>query len=289
MAIMQKHKQEKNYVEIPNKTAKAPEKKTPEQSISLQALGLIVNLWSYDIEKWELYKTELYKRFTNNKATSVTSAWAELVEAKYILEYKVRIGKKNDYIYFYNIVPFTETEIAEYNAQVLEEYGDFSALDFQDLKIRTSFSEPQNQELLNTKEKKDFKKEKINKKNIKLASLEDMNSVDALLKSIFPETPFDEIKNRMIEDAKKGEVLIDTKNRYQGFLNSRLEDWIRSKRPNRPYTRSNSSARKEILPDWFDEENEPSKPSETKQSLTDEELEAKRKEIKDMLDEFRNK
>lgn len=280
MAIMRKHKQEKDYVEIPNKTALAPETRTEEKSISLQALGLIVNIWSYDVTKWELHKTQLYERFEHNKETSVKSAWKELVEANYILEFKVRVNGKNDYEYIYNIVPFTDAQIEMYIAEILDTYGNYTGLDFQDLKNKTSKTRPQNQEIINTKETKDLKKEKLNKKN-KLASLDDMNSVDLILKKIFPEVPFDEIKTKLIDDAlKNDDIIIDTKNRYQGLLNSRIKDW---KRSNKAYSRPKSH-HKEMLPEWFDEESEPNTAAKT---LTDEEAQAKRGQINEKLEKFR--
>jgi len=284
MAIMRKHKQEKDYVEIPNKTALAPETRTPEKSISLQALGLIVNIWSYDVTNWELHKTQLYERFEYNKETSVKSAWNDLIEAKYILEYKVRVNGKNDYEYIYNIVPFTDAEIEMYNAEILDTYGNFAGLDFQDLKNKTSKAGPQKPEILKTKEKKDLKKEKLNKKNNKLASLDDMNSVDLILKKIFPEVPFDEIKNKLIDDASRDEVLIDTKNRYQGLLNSRIEDWKRSKSHNKPYSPLKTN-RKELLPEWFDDELEPNTAVKQVNEISDEE----KAELEELLKSMRNK
>jgi len=284
MLFIRKHKQEKDYVEIPNKTALAPETRTPEKSISLQALGLIVNIWSYDVTNWELHKTQLYERFEYNKETSVKSAWNDLIEAKYILEYKVRVNGKNDYEYIYNIVPFTDAEIEMYNAEILDKYGNFAGLDFQDLKNKTSKAGPQKPEILKTKEKKDLKKEKLNKKNNKLASLDDMNSVDLILKNIFPEVPFDEIKNKLIDDASRDEVLIDTKNRYQGLLNSRIEDWKRSKSQNKPYSPLKTN-RKELLPEWFDDELEPNTAVKQVNEISDEE----KAELEELLKSMRNK
>lgn len=110
MALMRKFKVEKNYVEIPNETARSVELKTKETTISLQALGLITNLWSYNVEEWELHKLELYKRFGKNKKTSVMSAWDDLLEAGYVVQFKVRIGRENDYVYYYRITPFSAEE-----------------------------------------------------------------------------------------------------------------------------------------------------------------------------------
>lgn len=133
MAKMRKWKLEREFVQVPNETALAP-----EETISLQALGLIVNLWSYNTETWELHKTELYKRYVKNKEVSVKSAWNELMEAGYIIEYKYRVGKKWEYEYYYRITPFTAEERAEILEFAKEEHGEIWGLDFQDLKMKTS-------------------------------------------------------------------------------------------------------------------------------------------------------
>lgn len=172
MAKMKKYQLEKNYVQVPNDTAKAV-----ENEISLQALGLIVNLWSYNVEVWELHKTELYKRFAKNKKTSVSNAWDELVEAKYIIEFKYRDGKKWDYVYIYRIEPFTTLEIEKIMAECVEEYGVESTSDFQLLKMSNPNCTPQNVHISNIK----TKQEKTKQNNIKENSI--------------PYTPNDDIYN----------------------------------------------------------------------------------------------
>ncbi|PFW97682.1 hypothetical protein [Bacillus pseudomycoides] len=159
MAKMKKWKLEKEYVEVPNKTAVAVETRKnnddPESCLSLQALGLIVNLWSYNTEEWELHKTELYKRYGKNKETSVKNAWKELMDANYIIEYKFRVGKQWDYEYYYRIKPFTDEERKEILAYAEKEHGQIWGLDFQDLKMKTSKPRDNKKEL-----KKDIIKEK---------------------------------------------------------------------------------------------------------------------------------
>lgn len=138
MGKMKKWKLEKEYVEVPNKTAQSVELKDSKECLSLQALGLIVNLWSYNTEEWELHKTELYKRYGKNKETSVRNAWKELMDANYIIEFKFRVGKKWDYDYYYRIKPFTAAEREEILAYAEKEHGEIWTLDFQDLKMKTS-------------------------------------------------------------------------------------------------------------------------------------------------------
>jgi hypothetical protein len=155
------------YVQVPNQTAKAPEIKNNENPISLEALGLIVNLVSY-ADGWELHKTEIYKRFAFNKETSVKKAWNELIKAGYMVEYKYRVGKKWEYVYVYDIVPYTEEQRRIIWEEAIEEHGKVWGLDFPDLKMRTSKCGPQNQEIINTKSTQNkLNKNKTNKNNIK--------------------------------------------------------------------------------------------------------------------------
>lgn len=157
MAKMKKWKLEREYVQVPNETAVAVELRDadPKECISLQSLGLIVNLWSYNTEEWELHKTELYKRYGKNKEVSVKNAWKELMDANYIIEYKFRVGKKWDYEYYYRITPFTAEEREEILAYAEKEHGQIWGLDFQDLKMKTSKPRDNKKEL-----KKDIIKEK---------------------------------------------------------------------------------------------------------------------------------
>jgi hypothetical protein len=70
------------------------------------------------------------------------------MEAGYILEFKVRIGRKYDYIYYYAIKPYSKDQRERAEREITDEFGEFWTLDFQDLKMRTSKCGPQNQELL---------------------------------------------------------------------------------------------------------------------------------------------
>ena len=171
MAIMKKRTFEREYVQVPNETAKAVETKHNENPISLQALGLIVNLWSYNVETWELHKTELYNRFGKNARTSVSKAWDELVENNYIVEFKYRKGNKWDYVYYYNILPYTAEEIEQLLVESVDELGVSSTVDFVHLKLCSTNCTVQNQHISNekgTKEKlKKNKKPIVNKKENK--------------------------------------------------------------------------------------------------------------------------
>lgn len=161
MARMRKAKQEKDYVEIPNVTARASELRENENPISLEAVGLLVDLWSYP-EDWEVRKTELYRRFGKNKKTSVSNAWDDLVDKDYIIEFKVRVGKRWEYVYIYNIKPFTEEQKQSELAEYARDYGVSSTSDFQQLKMGSSKCTVQNQQIT----KKGINKKGINKEGI---------------------------------------------------------------------------------------------------------------------------
>jgi hypothetical protein len=136
-------------ISLPVATAQAVQGNN-ENPISLEALGLLVNLLSYP-STWELHKTELYKRFAKNKETSVRNAWKDLMNANYIIEFKYRVGKKYEYVYYFRKVPFSPEEKAEILEKAVQEYGEISTLDFQDPKMQTSKTRGNQKNILNKK------------------------------------------------------------------------------------------------------------------------------------------
>lgn len=126
----------KSDIVVPVETAQAVQTNR-ENPISLQALGLLVNLLSYPTT-WDLHKTELYKRYKKNKESSVKSAWDDLIAANYIIEFKYRSGKKWEYVYYFRKAPFSSEEKAEVLDMAKDEYGEIWGLDFQVLKMETS-------------------------------------------------------------------------------------------------------------------------------------------------------
>src|SRR5699024_4449369 len=93
-----------------------------------------------------LHKTEVYKRFKKNGKTSVSNAWEELVKEKYIVQFRKRNGRKWDYIYYFNLEPFTNEQIDD-----LEEKEKAKSTSFRSKGPKENndilgfrFSEPQN-------------------------------------------------------------------------------------------------------------------------------------------------
>jgi hypothetical protein len=168
MARMKKYPLQREYVQVPNETAAAVEKKS-EKPISLQALGLIVNMWSYNVEEWELRKSELYNRFAKNKEASVRSAWNDLMEAGYIIEFQFRNDKGHfDNVYYYRIKPFTEYEKEAIKKEVATEYPSVlenpvwtTVLENPVRKTQTGKSGPGNQVISNNTKKQNFKKKDL--------------------------------------------------------------------------------------------------------------------------------
>lgn len=150
MANARRRSFQEQYLQVPNSTAKAPETRNNDKPISLGALGLIVNICSYS-DNWELNKTELYKRFGLDKERTVHKMWDELIEARYIVEYKYRVGKKWKYVYIYDIVPYTSEQIAIIWQEGIEEFGEIKTLknvdikgSLEDLILKSSNCRPQN-------------------------------------------------------------------------------------------------------------------------------------------------
>ena len=119
-----------NDIVIPVETAQSVQKNR-ENPISLQALGLLTNLLSYP-STWDLNKTELYQRFGKDGEKSVRSAWTDLVDTNFIIEFKYRVGKKYEYVYYFRKVPFTKEEKAQILAQAEKEFGEIWGLRFGD-------------------------------------------------------------------------------------------------------------------------------------------------------------
>lgn len=106
-------KKDKGYELIPRDLLQACDKNSSHnKGLSLQAIGLLVNLQSYP-ETWVISKSELYKRYAKNGKTSVTNAWNELVENNFIVQFHKREGKTNQYVYYFSLTPFTEDDIKE--------------------------------------------------------------------------------------------------------------------------------------------------------------------------------
>ncbi|MDK8747560.1 hypothetical protein QP810_10020 [Streptococcus agalactiae] len=121
---------------VPVSTAQAVQKNN-EKPISLEALGLLVNLLSYP-STWELHKTELYKRFGKHGERSVKAAWNDLMESNYIIEFRYRSGKKYEYVYYFRKVPFTFEEKAEILDAATKQFGEIWGLQNEDPKMKTS-------------------------------------------------------------------------------------------------------------------------------------------------------
>ncbi|MGF9893333.1 hypothetical protein ABEX78_32385 [Priestia megaterium] len=136
-----------NSIQVPIETAQAVQKNR-ETTISLEALGLLVNLASYPT-KWELNKTELYKRFAKHGERSVRAAWNSLMDANYIIEFKYRVGKKYEYVYYFRKFPFSEEERAEILEEAAKEYGEIWGLQNEDPKMKTSKRRGNQKTLLN--------------------------------------------------------------------------------------------------------------------------------------------
>lgn len=135
-------------VSVPISTAQAVQANS-ENPISLQALGLLTNLISYP-DTWELHKTELYRRYAKNKEDAVKSAWNDLLATNYIIEFKYRVGKKWEYVYYFRKVPFSPEEKAEILANAEKEYGEIWGLDFQVSKFRSGKPRGNQKNILNT-------------------------------------------------------------------------------------------------------------------------------------------
>jgi hypothetical protein len=207
-------------VQVPISTAQAVQK-DQEQSISLDALGLLVNLLSYPTT-WELHKTELYKRFAQHGERSVKSAWNSLVDANYIIEFRYRVGKKWEYVYYFRKVPFSPEEKAGILDNAEKEYGEIWGLQNEDHKKETSKGRVNQKNILNTDiyKNKDINKDIDDDKRTSspVHSEEELNT---LISNFYEEVKYD------LTDRSFKSVVRKVLDKYhQGKITSSFRDYL---------------------------------------------------------------
>ncbi|KAF1304847.1 hypothetical protein [Enterococcus sp. JM9B] len=113
-----KYQRNKGYESIPRAFLQ-------DNNLSYEARGLLAELQSYS-EEWELYKTELYTRSKKNKRSSIDRIWKELIENRYLIQFRKREGKKWVYQYIFSLEKFSKEDIQEqinfYNSRGFEPY-----------------------------------------------------------------------------------------------------------------------------------------------------------------------
>lgn len=123
-ATIKNYQKDKGYEIIPRELLQHCDKKAKDKNgnehgkngLSLEAIGLLINLQSYP-EDWELNKTELYTRYSKNGRKQIVRIWQELVEHKYIVQFKKRNKQKYDYIYYFSVIPFDDEMIRNIERQ----------------------------------------------------------------------------------------------------------------------------------------------------------------------------
>lgn len=94
------------------------------ENLSFGAIGLLSYMLSKP-ETWTFHKTWLYSTpEIKDKRSAITKYWQELVDHKYIVQFQQRVGRRNEYQYYFNNEPFTDDEIA----QLEEELGMASSI-----------------------------------------------------------------------------------------------------------------------------------------------------------------
>ncbi|WDM33698.1 helix-turn-helix domain-containing protein [Priestia megaterium] len=115
-------------------------------------------------------------------------------------------------------------------------------------------------ELLKLKDKNKITKNKI-------SSSDTRKIIDKELSEKYPDRPFEEIKNDILNDDT---LIIRTPAQYKSVLKYRLSNWKPSKKNS--YIKNKPIIRKEIVPDWLHIERE-NQPKEIKMSNEDFEIE----------------
>lgn len=108
-SIIKRKKQDKFFI-MSNHAAQ-------ENLTSLSSIGLLAYIKSLP-EDFILYKTFLQKKFTRR---TVDSAWAELVEKKYIAGFSCYVDRKKRYFYLANDEPLTQQDFIEFTEDTISE------------------------------------------------------------------------------------------------------------------------------------------------------------------------
>lgn len=116
---------------------------------------------------------------------------------------------------------------------------------------------------------------KLKTKNKISSSRDSRISIDSKLKEKYPHAPFDEIKEEVLNDDS---LITETDKQYKGTLEFRLKNW----KPKTHRPKKKNPVRKEILPEWFDDNKET---EQSKQQPMD--LEQKKKELKKTLEQLK--
>ncbi|MBS4462202.1 hypothetical protein JXA27_06475 [Aerococcaceae bacterium zg-B36] len=109
-----------------------PRELLQNSELSLESIGLLCFMLSRP-EDWVWYKTELYTCFKKNKRSQITRMWDELVEFNYIIQFRKRVGKKFQYMYWFDEKPFGEDEIVDVFEKMQKDGFEFYHKDVSDL------------------------------------------------------------------------------------------------------------------------------------------------------------
>lgn len=152
MSIIKNISSEKPFEVIPRELLQSCDKKRKDsnnKALSLEAIGLLCNLQSYP-EGWELHKTELYNRYEKNGKSKVMRIWDELVEAGYIIQFKVRSGNKYEYYYYFSVYGITDEQIKEKEEYHQAKVQNKFKLDFRKSEVQKSEGNQQNLDFSNS-------------------------------------------------------------------------------------------------------------------------------------------
>lgn len=261
----------------------------------LRAIGLLSHIMSLG-EGWTIRKTQLQKKFSRR---NVDAAWKELAEKQYAVGFSAYVDGKKDYFYAVSDIPITQDD---FELLVIEQIKHLQSEDknvmtlaiiqHSPLEITDKMSDVQNvqqkqksqnssdvqyvQHNLYSTDRTLINKKEINEKEINEKINNNNNSRDLIdneLRKEFPDIPFDEVKQALIDDGKFD---ITTDKQYKGSLEYCLTNW-KPKQSSKP--KKTRTTRKEMVPTWLNTaQRETSATIETEQSNNDFEIEKRKLE-----------
>jgi len=299
-----------NYTQVSNSFLNDPK-------ASLQAKGLLSIFLSNSFD-WEINMSNIISRSKNGRDAHY-SAVKELIKLGYFARIQI-IGDNNNFeemLYiFSDIKKDVENEIERLKVWAREKHKKLH-IEYKDQEYTISVREknaiknpfPENPETENPEtgtpdtETPDAESQYINNTNYKNTNVKNTNSknttttnvtnsvlsssssqaIDDELKKKYPDVPFEEIKDNLLNDET---AVIETEKQYKALLEYRLKNWKPRNKRNQTYT-SPKPVRSEKVPDWF--EHREFIKSETDDDNEIENIEEERRKLQKRLQKYKQK
>jgi len=259
-----------------------------DDNLQWESKGLLGYILSRP-DNWKINQTDLVKRSAGGKG-KVESALLDLMANGYVHWYAVRNDKGQIEEWVYDVYerpefnPNKDECIAEGKRRIEEKKSRNKRKNEKNKspepdKPKVGNPETDNPEVGNPEvDNPHYNNNDFN--NIDLtnnkSSSSSRDSIDSELKLKYPNAPFDEVKESLLNDST---AVINTDKQYKSMLEYRLKNW--APKPPKQQTKRKKPIRTEKLPDWYNEDEEQTNTEE--QPLTKAEIDEMLKKLRSDL------